>query len=420
MKNEVVQQASSFPQSGNLINLVLERSKEWNLQQYENPGYDVAHGFGPIGWRTPLVKHTEHFSKEQFSVFRAVHQWRDELARKMDENLRYIMVLTHIFSVARLVPRDEASLTNALPMMSPPVQARKQQLLEVIKKAVIDGQNGPEMSEIFDREKAELEGLSRPPGAPIAQPPLIPGTTVQNIANSSSVGEGSQILRSSVSQFWGTAFKVLQQEQRRMLTTNSIHLALPLPKLTAQIFKDSTVDTKVDHSEAVADAHSPRSEERRSPIDTNKLSTNSETFTLRQSIGKRRRRSNYVSADPEHFDVGNVPGKAEIVKADTNGLFTDTTVQAGLKGWRHMQEKEQKLRLQERGLEIRRDDSADAGMQDEPFDYTTAPSVLRAPTGLRGGREKNRFNPYARASNAPKGLGRAPRGNAGRSRTFKR
>ena len=56
-------------------------SKEEALQRYERPVYNALTGEGPGGWYDQLSRNSALFCKEQFAVFRAVHQWRDAAER---------------------------------------------------------------------------------------------------------------------------------------------------------------------------------------------------------------------------------------------------------------------------------------------------------------------------------------------------
>lgn len=70
----------------------------------------------------------------------------------------------------------------------------------------------------------------------------------------------------------------------------------------------------------------------------------------------------------------------------------------------------------------RQDEAAQAAEQAmlQPFDYTSAPSILNDPnTGAASRTSSKGINPYAKSLDAPKGLPRTQRESAGRSFTFK-
>ena len=71
-----------------LIRLVLKNSEETALRTYEREIYDLESGSGPGGWDTLASKWNKVLSGMQLLVFKAVHAWRDRVAREEDENTR--------------------------------------------------------------------------------------------------------------------------------------------------------------------------------------------------------------------------------------------------------------------------------------------------------------------------------------------
>jgi exosome complex exonuclease RRP6 len=71
---------------------VLSRSAETSLRVYSPESYDVDGGSGTIGWDTLARKWNkpafgiEGVPSVQREVFRAVHTWRDRVAREEDES----------------------------------------------------------------------------------------------------------------------------------------------------------------------------------------------------------------------------------------------------------------------------------------------------------------------------------------------
>ncbi|KAK5255944.1 exosome nuclease subunit, partial [Cryomyces antarcticus] len=70
-------------------------------------------------------------------------------------------------------------------------------------------------------------------------------------------------------------------------------------------------------------------------------------------------------------------------------------------------------------------DGMDVDVDAQPFDYASAPSVLHPPRDPadrkgKGAAKSKPFNPYAKAMDAPKGLGRVQKERAGKSHTFKK
>ena len=66
---------------------VLERSGDTALRMYEREVYDSETGRG-AGWANAARKHLFQgtINEEVGAVFKAVHQWRDQVAREKDES----------------------------------------------------------------------------------------------------------------------------------------------------------------------------------------------------------------------------------------------------------------------------------------------------------------------------------------------
>ena len=86
-----------------LVREVLSRSEETALRVYEREVYDVVSGSGPGGWDTLARKWNKGqlMAAERDSagkrIYRAVHAWRDRVAREEDESTRYADFLLFFF-----------------------------------------------------------------------------------------------------------------------------------------------------------------------------------------------------------------------------------------------------------------------------------------------------------------------------------
>lgn len=75
-----------------LVRTVLNLSAQTSLRSYEKEVYDAENGSGSSGWNNLATKWNKTFTAFQMSVFRAVHAWRDEIARREDESTGYIII----------------------------------------------------------------------------------------------------------------------------------------------------------------------------------------------------------------------------------------------------------------------------------------------------------------------------------------
>ncbi|KAH9080509.1 ribonuclease H-like domain-containing protein [Lactarius deliciosus] len=128
---------------------VLSRSAETALRVYSPDLYDAEGGTGFIGWDTL----TRRWNKPtlgvdgavtvQREVFRAVHMWRDRVAREEDESTGYVLPNRFMFKLVEQPPADMAALLHAFPYTPPVVRRRVNELLDVIRGAVRNGLSEP-------------------------------------------------------------------------------------------------------------------------------------------------------------------------------------------------------------------------------------------------------------------------------------
>lgn len=76
------------PNPQRAIREVLNRSAETALKLYQREGYDHEKGLGQNGWANLAKKHfkKERLESQDGAVFRALHAFRDKLARELDES----------------------------------------------------------------------------------------------------------------------------------------------------------------------------------------------------------------------------------------------------------------------------------------------------------------------------------------------
>lgn len=195
MRNELIEKSSLENAKENLIDIVLQKSKETSLSRYERQVYNAESGKGPGGWFSLLLKTPSMFNKEQFAVFRAVHAWRDKIARIDDDSPTFLMPNQILFSIAKIMPTDLLSLLRTAHPVTFGVKSRADELLEIIKAAQETGHTGPSITDFIRPRstktsiQANLQVFSQ-------------DKNVENVITVSDEGE----LRSEDSSFWGTAF----------------------------------------------------------------------------------------------------------------------------------------------------------------------------------------------------------------------
>jgi exosome complex exonuclease RRP6 len=385
LRNELVEK--SDPEN-NLVDYVLEQSKTEALQRFDRPVYDGVHGQGAGGWYDLLTRTSTLLSKEQFAVFKAVHQWRDQVARQEDEGVQCVFPKHALFKLAMAMPVDKHTLFRTLSPVTLLVKNRISELLEVIKSAKLAGATGPEVRDVVKPRKSAFEAV---PTAQIA-------SAASKATSTISAGD----VRADSSQFWGSALEQLEvaavpRDFKVAASFEALRLSLPIPPMPATI---SEVQEKLAHETAPE----PSSAQRPST----KPDTSSEIFTIKQAAPRQKRK---LSEQPEVSDATSSSGDSSSSEAPSSDSESSED------------EKPAKKQRKTKKKNASKQKQAEAE-ESTAFDYSTAPSVLHARNtaaeNYAGPPQKQRkqFNPYAKALNAPSGMRRAKKEISGRTFTF--
>lgn len=403
MRNELVSKSNSSVPEENRIEIVLQKSKETSLLRYERQVYSTETGKGPGGWFALLVKTPALLNNEQFSVFRAVHKWRDDIARKDDDSTAFLMPNHVIFTIAKLMPMDMVALLGAAHPISHSVKSRTGELLALIKAAKAEGKNGPSMMDLLRQEK---------PGA-VAKSSSASGNNTPK--NDVTAVDQSQ-LRSDKSAFWGGAFgSSLWDSPTSIKNNDSLRLAVPLPQLASEIFETSSRGL-TDRSVTPIGKVSADSQEQK------QYKENDDAFVIRRS-GKRT--SDAISETEDTTDpTDETPGEYDILlNQEEQQKAREKAVRKAARRAEKKLEKDQRKRAKTSAenshpTEI---DDEDGDDDDEPFDYSKAESVLHGKKSAAQGPSKHKkpFDPYQKSTDAPKGMRRLQTERPGKSITFK-
>jgi exosome complex exonuclease RRP6 len=394
MRNELVRQSNLDTNDDNKMQRVLNDSKETALKRYENPIYDNS---GAFSYMTLLRNKSAKLSNEQFSVLRAVHRWRDSVARKEDESVVYVMDNHAVLSIAREMPTSKADLFKAVKRVSSLIRMQADELVNVIVKAKEEGLSGPSFEEAF--RDLRVKPLSEPSAR--LQASTNHGST--NTAPKSVVAE-SPVQRMGLSQFWGNI--PLLRGQRRYNST--IRLSIPLPPLMPDLptLPPTISGPTLSQKETATHDTVPEAQEE-------------EAFVLRE-LGNLRKRKVEETA-------GAAVNELETVTPDAIGANVKAKEKAEKKAAKKaakrlkQQQQEQQEKEEKKSPSISIDDG-----QADPFDYQNAPSVLHAtPQNPHLARKNSKakgkavpFDPFKKGMDAPQGLGRKQKEIPGRSHTY--
>ncbi|KAI0007148.1 ribonuclease H-like domain-containing protein [Xylariaceae sp. FL0662B] len=438
MRNELLNQ-SSEEEGRNLMCHVLGRSKETSLRRYEQHAYDAEGGQGPFGWYNMLIRQSVgRFSKEQFSVFRAIHKWRDDVARREDESALYVMGNATVFDITRRMPPDPKALHSLLDSTSYLAKREVSELFKLIMKAKEEGAKGPTFAEFIRGNAPSTMGIGE-----------VAKSVFPQLNNSSTEILETKDLVSQASRLWGgVAVSSLWEAPSKKDTRKSIQFELPWARLvqSARLLEESdtsqqSLATQEQTAVLSAEAEAPAQKNQsgiEEPVDNE--------FTLKAGL---KRKATEVESDSESEEgddqtpakpeptSGAASDAEEIAVPDTDDSSAERKARKAAKKARKKARKELKKaktlarRAKSSTEETTNETSTKNGDQDDgdgddkeqPFDYSKAKSVLKAPRGNANGapaKGSARFNPYGMTADGPKPARRMHGEKAGKSATFRK
>lgn len=379
---------------------VLEKSKETSLRRHERIVYDTTAGQGPNGWYNMLIKSSGNLTREQFAVFRAVHKWRDDVARREDESPMFIFSNSAIFDIARRLPPDPKALFSILGFPSSHAshiaKTSLTELFNVMAKAKAEGENGPSLSDFFRGSTIGIGEVAK--------------QVFPNLGTSSAGVIETKDLVSEQSKLWGQVPVGSRWDNASGANAAADGQRFPLP--WAAFMENASV------GESFGEGLTVRSRKEPAPAQP---STNSEPvedseFTLK--AGKKRK-----APEPEREEDEEQDGASPELDGDEIA-FDDSDRE------HEKQEAERKARKSQKKAEKAAKKAAQAAAKKDaedddnevPFDYSTAKSVLKKQNNGddKGGKGKV-FNPYKSLNaDGPKPARRMHGEKPGKSATFKK
>ncbi|KAK3346786.1 ribonuclease H-like domain-containing protein [Lasiosphaeria hispida] len=445
VRNELVERSDRSNPEQDLIEMVVQKSKEVSLLRHENTIYDAVNGSGSRGWYNTLLKSPTLYDSGQFAVYKALHQWRDETARRMDESPFFIMTQQVLADIARLLPADPKALWSLLDSNARTLKVHLDELFALVQNAKASGANGPKMMDIFRRAPGALDKQAK--------------ATPEVDANVPAVEE----LRSGRSQLWGDIamssvwdgstkavstkeklevlpayHQFIQEVSAIAAATNGpasaavseLPTAVPAPEKFAD--KEFTLKAgqkrKIDEREAESESEAESGSDDEMDLDE---PTEPEAGSSNVTDAADDDEDSDQSSDAEEEEKPTKESKASRKlrrAAEKEESKEAKRLKKEAKAEAKKSEKEEKAaakvakkvaRAAKKAAEAEEDEEEEG---EKPFDYGNAESVLHPPRA--NGREyrgKKTFNPYTNKSgNAPKGARKLGHVKAGKTATFKK
>ena len=427
MRNELIEKSNNSQDDGDLIETVMECSKEEALQRYERPLYDTQHGSGAMGWYNMLCRTPALFDREQFAVFRAVHRWRDQVAREEDESVHVVMPKHVIYNIAREMPVDMPSLLGSSHPISKSFKNRKSEVLAVVQMARKLSYKEPDMKELM--HTVQPKNADRCSKATAADK-VIRAAAIAKTALPPQLQHASSRLPAQInnSLFWGSTVPNRMERGAAPEVIRESHcLALPMPQLTAKIFEDNKAAganaNELPQTNAGACAeHQYLNETRKTKAD--------EIFIVKGAGGPLKRKatdpdpspnaedsrlhSNAAAYAQEHFD--DVDKKITIDRQERKDQTarSPSKTREEKRAWRL-----ESKRLKREGLLGYEHTANQESREVRPIDYANAPSVLHGPSYTDKVIISQDINPYTKSSDTHIGMRKAMKEQQGKSITFK-
>lgn len=417
LRNELVSRSDQTNPEKNLIEYTLQKSKEVSLDRYTPFTADTSTGEGARGWAGVLQKTYANLDGQQFAVYRAVHKWRDDLARKEDENPNYIMPQQTLMEIAKLLPNDPKALWSLMGnKCSQKAKQSLDQLFELVSDAKKRGVNEPGSIEFFKSTYTDSMATvaRRELGKDIELPP------VEQLQSQTSQLFGSVPLSSA----WEDTNKTITETDNTLISLPWTQFVQDAVHFATQEEAKAKVKPDVDMI--------PLEDKKRTPAPPPHAVVDNTEFTLRQ--GRKRKMEDVRAEDSDSEDEGG----AALDTQDMISLDVDEP-QANRKSRKKAEKaakraaREAKRQAKFERKQLRKaEQAADNAPEDEGeevFDYSQAQSVLHAQRSMatasankQASGKKKVFDPYAARMNAegPKAARRMQHERTGKTATFKK
>lgn len=113
-----------------LLKSVYQKSAQLALDRYEKEVYDASES-----WKMTYYKYQKPLSASQMNVFKAIHAWRDHVAREEDESVRYVLPNHMMLLMAEKMAIDASGVLGCCNPVPPLVRQHATDLALLIQRA---------------------------------------------------------------------------------------------------------------------------------------------------------------------------------------------------------------------------------------------------------------------------------------------
>lgn len=335
IRNDLIRSSLPADPRGPLINLMLTESKKVALLRYEYPFYDAVRGLGPMGWYNHISKSIFSPSREQFAVFRALHRWRDDLARDHDEGIHWTMMNRVLDQIVREMPATTPKVFSAAQVasnqpLSQPVKERVAEIVALVQQAR-DGANDHRLPSLVLAEIAEfVKAKRKAPGGQAQRRDAAArkrADLTDRVVELGSMAHDVRELVAGESVTWGKcSFDTC--EVTGTAPALEPRLVLRLPEFTTETIAMPVAD---EQTSAPVVAETPEAAKQpRQPFEVGNFEDLDDVFVAKNLGGKRKRTEDSVVRKNRNVEVTKSPGKkAKRAKhRDNNGAGGDRPQQA--------------------------------------------------------------------------------------------
>jgi len=114
-----------------LLKTVWNRSRDICLRKYRKEPFE-SDGAMMLCDRFSLTD--AELDENQLSVFNALYEWRDRIARKFDESINYVLPNDVLWDISLIMPSDAQSLLTCCKPLPIPVKENAEELVQLIQK----------------------------------------------------------------------------------------------------------------------------------------------------------------------------------------------------------------------------------------------------------------------------------------------